>query len=157
MSDYLVKLYDMPYKSRIKELEADGIRILRPLTATKQKVLDFVEKQYSKNWSDECSASFCRQPVSCFIALNKNNEILGFACYEATYKNYFGPIGMSEQAKGKGIGAELLYQCMIGLKESGYAYAIIGGVSESVAAFYKKVVYAEEIKGSSKGIYKNLF
>jgi predicted N-acetyltransferase YhbS len=40
----------------------------------------------------------------------------------------FGPTGVLESARGKGIGTALLIAALRGLKEMGYAYGVIGGV-----------------------------
>ena len=53
-------------------------------------------------------------------------EIVGFACYDATCMNFFGPTGVKESERGKGVGKALLLAALHAMKEQGYAYAIIG-------------------------------
>jgi predicted N-acetyltransferase YhbS len=91
--------------------------------------------------------------VSCFIA-TRDREILAFACYDTTAKGYFGPTGVAEAARGSGIGKALLFRSLHALRESGYAYAIIGGVGPK--EFYAKACGAIEIPGSDPGIYAGL-
>jgi GNAT superfamily N-acetyltransferase len=88
--------------------------------------------------------------VSCFIAL-ENNQLLGFGCYEATCKNFFGPTGVNEHTRGKGVGKALLLACLQAMRAEGYAYAIIGGVGP--AEFYAKIAGAVLIEGSTPGIF----
>ena len=92
-------------------------------------------------------------PVSCFIAIEKD-AILGFACYDATCKDFFGPIGVAEQARGRGIGKALLLTCLHAMAAQGYAYAIIGGVGPT--DFYTRAVDAIPIEGSEPGIYTGM-
>ena len=96
--------------------------------------------------------AFGNQPVSCFVATG-GGEILGFCCYETTCRNFFGPMGVSESHRGRGIGKALTLSCLQAMAHMGYAYAIIGGVGP--ADFYRKVAGAAEIEGSSPGIYRH--
>lgn len=156
MPDMLVKLYELPYNSElIKELESKGIRIIRAMAPNKHKVLDFARTNFGEHWASECDVAFMNNPVSCFIAVNKNKEIIGFACYETTCKAFFGPTGVLESYRGHKIGKALLLAALQGLKEIGYAYGIIGGPEEAVG-FYAKVANAVIIENSTPGIYKDM-
>ena len=96
-----------------------------------------------------------KSPVSCFIAYDtEKKEILGFAGYDCTAPDFFGPTGVAEEARKGGIGGALLIACMEALREEGYGYAIIGGAGP--VDYYKKVCGAEVIEGSIPGIYKDL-
>jgi len=156
MPDMLVKLYDLPDSKPVyNKLESMGIKIIRPMTPNKTKVVEWVRANFGDGWADEISAAFTRFPVSCFIAYNETSkEIMGFAGYDCTYKDFFGPTGVSESARGKGIGAALLLRCMEAMYDEGYGYAVIGGVGP--AEFYKKILGATIIEGSETGIYKDL-
>ena len=72
----------------------------------------------------------------------------------STARGFFGPLGVAEAWRTKGVGAALLLQCLHAIRAHGYAYAIIGGVGPK--AFYEKVVPVMEIPGSSPGIYQGL-
>lgn len=156
MPDMLVKLYKLPDGRELyKKLESEGIRILRPMTPNKGKVAEWVREQFGDGWADEISAAFTRQPVGCFIAYDINEKrILGFAGYECTYKDFFGPTGVDESMRGRGIGGALLLRCMEALRDEGYGYAIIG--SAGPTEFYKKMLGAIPIEDSSPGIYSDL-
>ena len=94
-------------------------------------------------------------PKSIFIATkNETKEMLGFACYDATAKGFFGPTGVLEAARGTGIGSALLMASLHAMRDEGYGYAIIGGVGP--AEFYEKICGAVKIDGSSPGIYKGM-
>lgn len=150
MPDMLVKLYELPDDIN---LETSGVTIRRALAPEKHIVLRWVEENFSSHWVSECDVTFSRQPVSCFIAIEEK-QIVGFACYEATCKNFFGPTGVLENQRGRGIGKALLITTLNAMRESGYAYAIIGGVGP--AEFYEKAVGAVLIEDSSPGIYRGL-
>ncbi|MDL2287540.1 GNAT family N-acetyltransferase [Eubacteriales bacterium OttesenSCG-928-G02] len=156
MPDLLVKLYELPDSSELyKKLAEDGIKLIRPMTPNKYKVHDFIVKHFGDGWANEIDTAFTRFPVSCFIAYDVNSkEILGFAGYDCTYKAYFGPTGVDEKQRGRGIGKALLMKCMEALRDDGYAYGIIG--SAGPVDFYAKCCGATVIEGSSPGIYANL-
>ncbi len=154
MSDMLVALYNLPeQESGLKRLEQSSIVIRRAIAPEKQLVLDWVRSHFSQPWVDECDVSFARQPISCYIAL-EHGKIIGFACYEATCRNFFGPTGVSQEARGKGVGTALLLACMHAMKADGYGYAIIG--SAGPVDFYARTLGAVKIENSTPGIYKGM-
>ena len=150
--DMLVKLYDLPSKEKyIRELEKTGVKIRVARAYEKTQIICWVHKNFSREWADECSVAFSNHPVSCLIAVARG-ELTGFACYDCTCRNFFGPIGVAEQARGHGAGKALLLTVLEAMAACGYAYAIIGGV-DNARDFYKTAIGAVEIPGSSPGIY----
>lgn len=119
----------------------------------KHLVSEWVMEQFGAYWKSEVEVAFSRQPISCWLA-QRGNDILGFACYESTSRNFFGPTGTLESERGKEIGKTLLVKSLESLREMGYAYAIIGGVGP--AEFYQKSVDARIIEGSETSIYEHL-
>lgn len=154
MPDMLVKLYTLPALEPVLEQQrAAGIDIRRSLAAEKDRVLAWVRQNFTPTWASECDIAFSRRPVSCFIAIQQG-ELIGFACHDATYRNFFGPTGVSEPARGRGVGQALLLACLHAMAAQGYGYAIIGGVGP--AGFYANTVGAIEIEDSDPGIYRGM-
>src|SRR5262249_30363455 len=122
MPDLLVKLYEL--KDHRASLPA-GVEVRRAFAAEKRSIATWVSKQFSGNWASECEVAFARQPVACFIA-TKGNDVLGFAVYDATARGFFGPTGVAEESRHKGIGSVLLNVTLKDMAAKGYAYAIIG-------------------------------
>jgi GNAT superfamily N-acetyltransferase len=116
-------------------------------------VRSFVEQNFSTSWADEIYVGFANKPVSVYVAI-RGKEILGFAAYECTRRAFFGPAGVTEAARGRGVGKALLINCLYGLREMGYVYGIIGHAGP--IEFYQKAVGAMEIPNSDPGIYTNL-
>ena len=146
MPDLLVKLYELD----LAPAELPGVTIRRPMPHEMGAVRRWVARTFGEGWGDEFACSFKSFPVTSFVAL-RNDAVVGFATYEATSRGYFGPTGVLESERGKGIGKELLVRSMIGLRELGYAYAIIGGAGP--ADFYEKTLGAIPIPGSTPGAY----
>ncbi|HHW12752.1 MAG TPA: GNAT family N-acetyltransferase [Firmicutes bacterium] len=153
MPDLLVKLYELPALAPLQErLLAAGIKLRHPLAFEKKAVVEWVNREFGAEWASECEVAFARQPISCFIAV-QDGKIIGFACYDVTAKGFFGPTGVTAEARGQGVGRALLLAALHGLAEMGYAYAIIGGAGP--VDFYRKAVGAIEIEGSEPGIYRD--
>jgi ribosomal protein S18 acetylase RimI-like enzyme len=156
-TDMLVKLYDLDEYEHVKHLEVltkEGITINRALPIDKHRILEYVRSQFTDTWANECEIALTNSPVTCFIAV-KAQEIIGFACYESTAKGFFGPIGVSKEVRGKGIGVLLTKKCLVAMKEAGYGYAIIGWVTDAVP-FYQKSVGATVIEHSFPGVYSRM-
>lgn len=154
MIDMMVNLYELPDSAATyQRLDEQGIILRRANAYERHIVADWVTEHFSPKWVSEVKVAFSRQPVACYIA-TKDKEILGFACIETTAKGFYGPTGVSEAARGTGIGKALLFRCMEALKESGYVYGVIGGVGPR--EFYEKAIGAVEIPNSTPGIYRDI-
>lgn len=155
MKDMLVRLMELPDASDLEKklLDKDKVVFRRAIAPEKHLICEWVMEQFGAYWKSEVEVAFSRQPVSCWIA-QRGNDILGFACYESTARNFFGPTGTKESERGKGIGKVLLIKSLESLREMGYAYAIIGGVGPT--EFYEKAVGAKLIDGSEVSIYQHL-
>lgn len=154
MPDMLVKLLELPLvEPVIEQLKADGIVIRRALAPEKHHVTAWIRQHFSEFWVSECEVAYSHSPISCFIA-TEGERLIGFGCYDVTAKAFFGPTGVSEEARGRGVGKALLLVCLHALKNEGYVYGIIGGVGP--VEFYNKTVGATLIESDNKGIYEGL-
>jgi GNAT superfamily N-acetyltransferase len=154
MPDMLARLYDLPDPAPgLQRIAAAGLRIRRADPWDRDAVIKFVRKNFHDVWAMETERAFAGTPITCFIGL-KGNEVAGFAVYESTRRDYFGPTGVREDLRGSGLGAALLLACLGSMHEMGYAYAIIAGVGP--AKFYEKTVGAFVIPGSEVGIFGSL-
>lgn len=153
-TDMLVKLYDLrPDAELDRRMEAEGVTIRRALVPELSGICAWIEPRFGAGWAAEATAAIMRQPVTCWIA-HEGETLLGFACHEATMKGFFGPTGVDENARGRGIGHALLIRTLLDMRDQGYGYAIIGGAGPM--GFYEKSVGAIAIPGSSPGIYKHM-
>jgi GNAT superfamily N-acetyltransferase len=160
MADMLVKLYDIRTDhALVAELQQQGITIKRALAPDLRRIVRFVElndghwpHESGESWSSECEVAMANHPPSCFIAVQQH-AVVGFACYNATAKGFFGPTGVLRESRGQGIGKALLLASLMAMWDEGYGYAVIGWPAPDATAFYEKTVQATVIEGSSPGIY----
>ncbi len=153
MHDMLVKLYELPsLEAALAAASGQGATVRRALAPEKPVVTAWVQSHFPV-FAAEVEIACTRLPIACFLAL-RGPQILGFACYDATARNFFGPEAVSEEERGHGLGRALLLAALHAQRAQGHAYAIVGGVGP--AEFYAKCVGAIPIAGSSPGIYAGL-
>ena len=152
MPDILVKLYELPNLDRSRT-DAAGVTVRRPIAPEKHIVTDWIGQHFERAWVSEAERSFANQPITCFIAA-RDQELLGFACWDATALGVWGPTGVAEAARGKGVGAALLLATLHAMREQGYAYAVIGGAGP--VEFYERIIGGIVIPGSWPGLYRGM-
>ena len=150
--DMIVGLTNLPKY----ELTDKKIKLKRAFPGDKEEILNFIKANFQANWIYEVEQSLMQSPGKCFIA-TRDGKLLGFACYDASAKGFFGPIGVLPSERGKNIGTLLLLRTLESMREYGYGYAIIGWVSDA-EHFYRKTVSAEYIKNGEpeNSVYSNL-
>lgn len=151
MPDMLVKLYSLPpVAPELDRQRAAGVIIRRARPYEIGRVAAFVAAHFAPTWADEISVGYGRQPVTVFIAI-ADGEVIGFAGFDCTARGFFGPTGVDERFRNRGIGRALLLASLHGLHELGYAYGFIGAAGPT--EFYVQCVGAIPIEGSTPGIY----
>ncbi len=153
--DMLIKLYasfvdgEAPRRSTRDDASAIPRKPIGPEHAA---VARWVGERFGPGWASEVQVALANRPVSIWIAAHQT-ELLGFACYDATARGFFGPIGVAESAQGRGLGAALLHACLQDMRAAGYGYAIVGGAG--APDFFRRVAGATEIPDSTPGLYAN--
>jgi predicted N-acetyltransferase YhbS len=151
MPDMLVHLLNLPpLEPQLDRMRAAGVIIRRARPYEISLVRQFVEKHFNRRWADEISVGYSHKPVTVYIA-TRDGQVIGFGAYECTARGFFGPTGVAEAERGRGIGKALLIACLHGLEQLGYVYGIIGGVGP--AEFYSAACGATLIPDSTPGIY----
>jgi len=154
MTDMLVNLLRLPpLEPALDHAKQSGVIVRRAQPFELTPVRNFIERHFAIGWADEASIGFTNKPVTVFVATFEKH-LIGFGAYECTRKAFFGPMGIVEAMRGKGIGKALLLTCLQGLQEIGYVYGIIGGVGP--VEFYEEAVGAIIIPDSEPGIYTDL-
>ncbi|MGQ9515078.1 MAG: GNAT family N-acetyltransferase [Thermoproteota archaeon] len=126
--EYEVDLSGLKTPSLILEREVSliesGYSFSVALKDQKEKVTEWVRSNFGPLWSHEASEAFRHRTPSVILA-SKGDSIVGFAAHGALELDWFGPIGVIESERNKGIGSVLLFKSLISMKEEGRRNAII--------------------------------
>src|SRR6266550_968450 len=115
MPDLLVNLLSLPdLEPFVAGLNHVGVRIRRAQPFEITLVREFIKNNFSIAWADEVSVGFANKPITLFIA-TRDNRVIGFAGYECTRKAFFGPTGVTQSERGRGVGKALLIAALWGL------------------------------------------
>ena len=107
------------------------------------KTFDFVKQHFPDGtWPEEVKYSFRLTPPTTFIAKDAKNEIVGWSTHSLFFPGSFGPTGVLESLRGKGIGSDLLLWCLWDLKQNGLDTCEIMWVTGDTVKFYSKVIGA---------------
>ncbi len=151
--DCLVNLYSRRMDSLQKRVEAVEATIRVALPPELHLIQSWVREHFSEYWVSEVTVAMAHQPPGCLVAI-LDGQLVGFACYDATVRGFFGPTGVAESHRGKNIGLALFYHTLAAMKSHGYAYAIIG--SAGPVDFYVKALGAVPIEANGEDIYQGL-
>jgi GNAT superfamily N-acetyltransferase len=153
LADLLVRLYDLPAFAAEGRVRDAGIVVRRALPPEREIVLEWIRTRFSSFWASEAALCLSQHPTTIYLAV-RGNDLLGFACYDGTAKGFFGPTGVDEAERGKGIGEALLIATLRGMREAGYGYAVIG--DPGPVEFYRKRLDVLEIPKSDPGVYAGM-
>ena len=153
MPDLLVNLLKLPpLHPLVEEQQRAGVAVRRAQAWEATPLRLFMLENFEPGWADEIAVGYSNKPVTVYLAV-REQQVLGFAAYECTRRGFFGPMGVTVDERGRGVGRALLVACLWGLREMGYVYGIIGGAGPT--AFYERAVGATVIPDSTPGIYES--
>lgn len=105
MGDLLVPLYRIPpYQPDTQQ----PWTIRKPLPPEKHLVVEWVRENFSERWASECDVACAQSPASCLIAV-KDGKIIGFACFNVTYLNFFGLLASTKRLEEKELDEHYYY------------------------------------------------
>ncbi len=151
--DMLIRLYELPREAAAGHNAAPYCTIRTPLGTEHDRVVAWVAAQFGDGWASEARVALVNRPTSLLLAL-RDGAIAGFACYDATARGIFGPIGVVASERRRKVGAALLFAALHDMRSAGYAYAVAGHVGEP--EFFRRTAGATEIARSSPGLYGDL-
>jgi len=114
----------------------------RPSHDESDRVLAFVEREFGRIWRFEAAKAFDTEIPNVFIA-EESGEVTGFAAHDVNNRGlgFFGPTGVVNAMRGRGIGCQLLLASLADLRRLGYERAVIPWTD--ALAFYRKCSGAE--------------
>lgn len=146
MPDMIVSLQQLP---ATPDLPAD-CELQSAQAWDRDVIIDWVRQEFGSGWASEVANGLGSHPARVLI-VRRHNELLGFACFDVTFPAFFGPTGVSEQARGLGLGKALLIESLQRLKQRGYVYGFIGDAGP--VDFYRQTVGAVPVPDGLAGAY----
>lgn len=115
---------------------------IRVTLQDKERVLAFIGSHFGRIWRFEAARAFDNDPPTMFV-VEVDGTIAGFSAHEANNRGLasFGPTGVAESHRGRGLGRELLLASLADLRRLGYTRATIPWTD--AIEFYRKSCGAE--------------
>jgi len=126
--EYEVDLLGLRPSSLVLEKEASlaakGYAFTNASQDRRREVVEWVHSNFGPLYSHEVSETFRHDMPSVWLAL-KGDEIVGFSAYRTSELDWFGPIGVAEEERRKGLGSVLLFKSLLSMREEGRRIALI--------------------------------
>lgn len=118
-------------------LARSGVAIRRAGPADDPLLDAFFAQQFGDDWRAEVAAGMAQSPPAVHLALERG-ELIAFSAHSTQNRRwgFFGPMGTTPAARGKGLGRVLLRRCLNDLRDAGHATAVIPWVGP--IAFYQR-------------------
>lgn len=96
--------------------------VLRATQANRERVLDFIEKEFGRIWRFEASNA-----IDNLFFVEIDGDVAGFAAHDANNRGlgFFGPTGVARAHRGRGLGARLLQASLSDLRRLGHERVVI--------------------------------
>jgi GNAT superfamily N-acetyltransferase len=121
-------------------LAGEGVTVRRAVPADVPRLVEFALSNWGTGWAGEITHSVGRDGAGCWLAIEADGTLLGFAAYGSSRSSWFGPMGTTPAARGRGIGSVLLRRCLADQRAAGHETAQIGWVGP--VPFYSTAVGA---------------
>ncbi|QDU32767.1 Acetyltransferase (GNAT) family protein [Poriferisphaera corsica] len=130
-------------KEQVKELAAEGIELKMFEDKYAFSLLDFLRKEFAGDWASVIVDKIKKGTDDEIIVATKDEEVLGYVQWNGSH---FGPFGVSEKLRGKGIGSILFWQVVEQMKKAGEHFIWLGWTGGAAARFYAEKGGLHEVR-----------
>jgi len=139
-------LHDFNISDKIKAKEKDllineGIRVINFDYAYALELLEFARCNFGAGWKRNCLMAMQENKAQDYIllVLNQENKIIGFSTRAIDGNPLrFGPIGVSNDYRNKGLGSILLLEAMYNMKKRGIYHMFFVSTEKNGRRFYER-------------------
>jgi ribosomal protein S18 acetylase RimI-like enzyme len=110
------------YKEKVKKLNEEGIKLLHYHDAYYSKIINFTLDNFGAGWKRNVLHAMQNNTAedTIILCVDKNDDIIGYCMRSIDdNENRFGPIGVKEELRSKGLGGILLETMMYDMKKHG--------------------------------------
>lgn len=110
----------------IARLAREGITIRRAASSDAALLGEFFQHDFGEDWKYEAGLGLANSPPSLHLAIERG-AIIGFSAHSTQNREwgFFGPMGTTPAARGKGVGRAVLWLCLNDLRAAGHRAAVI--------------------------------
>ena len=134
-SERINLMLSLPMAMLASPTVAADVEVRLVVSDDERKLKEFVFVNFSESWWKEIEAIFNSESSAFSVIACCNGEVVGFASVGATNSSWFGPMGVGEQFRGRGIGKILLLKSINEATFRGENQLTIPWVNE---AFYNR-------------------
>ena len=139
--DLLDYMLPLTTREKLESLHSEGIRIIPYETKYLEKTLDFLLSEFGAGWKRNAFMAMQKGEAekTILLCVNKQDEIIGFCMRKIDGLDCrFGPIGVKETLRSKGLGGVLLDVMMLEMKKKGLYYLYFLWTSGDAIRFYER-------------------
>ena len=128
-------------------LSKEGILVRELNTKELVALLKFLRENFSADWYRHCIDLLSRGALKeqIIVAVRNGNEVVGYCQFWgnegfhwSAAGEHFGPFGVREDLRGKGIGSVILYRCLQNMKKLGIHRAFFLWSDPEAARLYER-------------------
>jgi mycothiol synthase len=109
---------------RRSTLEADGVRFRAYEPELTLPLLEFAAREFMGDWvrvvRETAARILAGEPADRLIAAVENGQVVGFCHHD---NERFGPIGVAQSQRGRGVGQVLMYEALSAMRQKGFRTA----------------------------------
>jgi GNAT superfamily N-acetyltransferase len=128
-------------RAAVEQLARGGVEVRRATPADAAALDRFFAANFGEDWRFEAGLALANDPPALHLAL-EGGAIIAFSAHSTQNREwgFFGPMGTTDAARGRGVGRVLLWECLNDLRDAGHTTCVIPWVGP--IAFYADAVGA---------------
>lgn len=129
------------YFKKMKNLQEEGIRIIPYHNQYFSKLMTFIDKEFEPGWKRNIILALQRHDAceTIILCVDKHDNILGYCMRKIDGNDSrFGPIGVANHLRSKGLGGLLFDSMMNDMKQHGLLIAYFLWTSGDAIRFYER-------------------
>lgn len=136
--DFVMPEYSVKKTASLAE---EGIRIINYSKQYLSKLFTFLEEEFDAGWKRNVLLALQKDEAenTIILCVDQNDDVIGYCMRKIDGNDArFGPIGVKESLRSKGLGGVLFDRMMLGMKKHGTNYAYFLWTHGDAIRFYER-------------------